>query len=365
MLRHVYIHIPFCHRICPYCSFYKHKPGGTDMSAFVDAILREIDFQSSRYEIVPHTIYFGGGTPSLFSTKHLTQLLTGISTRLDLSDLQEWDLEANPATFGLEKAEAMREHGVTRVSLGVQSLDPATLETLGRDHSPEEAIEAFEILRRARLPSVNLDLMFAIPGQSLATWHDTLERAAALKSDHVSCYNLTYEEDTEFFEKLQAGNYSQDHDEDASYFTTAMDLLGGSGFEHYEISNYAQPGFQSVHNRSYWAGHDYLGVGPGAVSTIHGKRWKNLPDTAAYIVADPASLPTEHETIDSVAFRDERIALQLRTAVGLPLAIMTEEMLTNKVPVLVEEGLLLETDDSVVLSRRGKLVADSVAAYLV
>jgi len=365
MIRHLYVHIPFCHRICPYCSFYKHKPGGTDMGEFVAAILRELDFHRKNTPIEPHTIYFGGGTPSLFSTKHLTQLLDGIAERLNLRQLQEWDLEANPATFGLEKAIAMRESGVTRVSLGVQSLDPATLKTLGRDHSPEQAIDAYQTLREAQLPSVNIDLMFAIPGQSLQTWIDTLRSAANLKSDHVSCYNLTYEEDTEFFEKLQSGRYSQDHDDDASFFTEAMSILGAEGFEHYEISNYAQPGHHSKHNRAYWAGSDYLGLGPGAVSTVAGQRWKNLPDTAAYINADPAKLPTEQEPIDTEAFRNERIALQLRTATGLEKEHLTKEMLDEKLPILVGEGLVDDRGSNIALTQKGKLVADSVATYLV
>ena len=227
MIHHVYIHIPFCHRICPYCSFYKHQPGSTDMDAFVDGILREIAFQSTQHRIAPRTIYLGGGTPSFLSTQHLTRLLSGVATLLDLSGLEEWDLEANPQTFGIDKALAMREHGVTRVSLGVQALDQPTLTTLGRDHSPDQAIEAYHILRAAELPSVNIDLMFAIPGQPLADWSQSLRTAASLKPDHISCYNLTYEEDTEFFENLQSGKFSQDHDDDATFFTTGMDLLGG------------------------------------------------------------------------------------------------------------------------------------------
>ena len=207
--------------------------------------------------------------------------------------------------------------------------------------------------------------MFAIPGQEIGVWRDTLERTAALGSDHVSCYNLTYEEDTEFFDKLQAGKYRQDHDDDASFFTTAMDILGGSGFEHYEISNYARDGHRSVHNRAYWAGQDYLGIGPGAVSTVGGQRWKNLPDTAGYLRADPADLQTERESIDEEAFRNERIALQLRTAVGLAKSYLSEEMISTKVPILLEEGLLGESGEAVVLTRKGKLVADSVTAYLV
>ena len=365
MLHHLYVHIPFCHRICPYCSFYKHQPGNTDMGAFVDAILQELDFHLDSFEVIPRTIYFGGGTPSFLSIKHLKAVLAGIAERLDLSELQEWDLEANPATFGLEKAEVMRDLGVTRVSLGIQSLDPGTLTTLGRDHSPEQAIEGYEILRAAELQSVNIDLMFAIPGQFLATWRDTLQRVARLKSDHVSCYNLTYEEDTEFFEKFLSGDYSQDHDEDASYFTEAMDILAGAGFEHYEISNYAKSGHESRHNRAYWAGADYLGLGPGAVSTVDGQRWKNLPDTAAYIRSKPAELPTELELIDAEAFRSERIALQLRTAAGLEQSHLTGDMLEGKLPVLVEEGLIEARGSNIVLTRKGKLVADSVAAYLV
>ena len=335
------------------------------MGAFVGAILREIAFQSTRHTIRPHTIYLGGGTPSLLSRKHLAQLCAGIGERLDLSELEEWDLEANPATFGNQKAAAMREHGVTRVSLGVQSLDPQTLETLGRDHSPEQAIGAFEILRAAELPSVNIDLMFAIPGQSLATWENTLQRTAALRPDHISCYNLTYEEDTQFFEQLRAGDYTQDHDGDAAFFTAAMKALGDAGFVHYEISNYAQPGHESRHNRSYWAGRDYLGIGPGAVSTIGGQRWKNLPDTARYIASDPADLPTEVESIDDEAFRNERIALQLRTISGLEKSLLTEPMISDKLPPLLEEGLLREDARSVYLTERGKLVADSIAGFLV
>ncbi|MGI9243791.1 MAG: radical SAM family heme chaperone HemW, partial [Verrucomicrobiales bacterium] len=185
--------------------------------------------------------------------------------------------------------------------------------------------------------------------------------------DHISCYNLTYEDDTEFFEKLQSGKFSQDHDDDATFFTTGMDILGDAGFEHYEISNYAKPGFQSVHNRAYWAGKDYLGIGPGAVSTIGGQRWKNLPDTAAYMKVEPSELPTERESIDEEAFRNERVALQLRTSSGLPLSYLTEEMLKEKVPTLIDEGLLTRVPqmETVGLTRRGKLVADSVAAYLV
>jgi len=337
------------------------------MDAFVDAILREIAFQSTRHTITPHTIYLGGGTPSFLSTQHLSRLLAGVAEHLDLSELEEWDLEANPLTFGTEKADAMREHGITRVSLGVQALDQPTLKTLGRDHSPDQAIEAFHILRGAKLPSVNVDLMFAIPGQGLESWRHSLETVASLEPDHISCYNLTYEEDTEFFDKLQSGRFSQDHDDDASFFTAAMDSLGDAGFDHYEISNYAQPGFQSVHNRAYWAGKDYLGIGPGAVSTVQGQRWKNLPDTAAYLKSAPATLPTEREEIDQEAFRNERIALQLRTAGGLPLRYLTQEMLADRLPVLVEEGLL-DLDhqkETARLTRRGKLVADSVAAYLV
>ncbi|MFT6381331.1 MAG: oxygen-independent coproporphyrinogen-3 oxidase, partial [Akkermansiaceae bacterium] len=261
---HLYLHIPFCHRICPYCSFYKHTPGKTDLGAFVDALLTEASFTAQKNLPPLQTIYFGGGTPSMLSPTHLRRLFTGLREVFDFSTIQEITLEANPATFTARTAQLYQELGVTRVSLGVQSFLGPQLEVLGREHTPMQAITSVHLLREATDLEVNLDLIFSVPGQSLIDWEDSLTQALALQPDHLSAYNLTYEEDTAFFKKFQTGDFIDDPDLNAKMFTLAEEMLTASGYEHYETSNYGLPGKRSRHNQGYWTGNDYLGLGPSA-----------------------------------------------------------------------------------------------------
>ena len=186
VIRHLYLHIPFCHRICPYCAFYKHQPGESSTSAFVDALLGELDAHLQTNEVVPHTIYLGGGTPSLLSLNVLTHLLEGLRQRLSLEVLEEWSIEANPMTFDRAKAQRMRDLGINRVSLGVQSWQPHLLKTLGRDHTPAQAQQSVEILTDTAFPVINIDLMFSLPGQSLAQWEDDLHFTFSLQPNHIS-----------------------------------------------------------------------------------------------------------------------------------------------------------------------------------
>jgi oxygen-independent coproporphyrinogen-3 oxidase len=364
-IQHLYVHIPFCHRICPYCSFYKHTPGSVRMGAFVDAILAELRDKAGRFDLDLRTIYLGGGTPTLLPRPELARLLVGLRECAGQGGLDEFGIEANPMTYDLAKARAIRDAGVTRVSLGVQSWDPATLATLGRDHTPDQAGEAFATLREGGFTSVNLDLMFSIPGQRLDSWESDLAHAIALQPDHISAYNLNYEEDTEFFERLTRGEYREDSDADVGFFTAAMDRLGEAGFEHYEISNYAQPGHQSAHNRAYWEGSDYLGLGPGAFSTAALTRWKNVPDTAEYMRRaiggiDPAS---ESEDLSEADFRTERIALELRTARGVALETIGDDR-EREIADFLEGGLIRNAGGRLSLTESGKLLADSVAEAL-
>jgi len=366
---HLYLHIPFCRRICPYCGFYKHTPGNLANRAFVDAILAEarvrIEQQGDLLSSPFHTVFFGGGTPSLLSPAHLRRLCEGLREIVDLDAVEEWTLEANPATFTLEKARLMRELGIDRVSLGVQSFQPALLGTLGRDHSPEEAVAAFRMLRDAGFENLSLDLIFSVPGQDLSLWQADLEAALALEPEHLSAYNLTYEEDTEFLRRHARGELDSDEDRDASLFRLAMDLLESRGYEHYEISNYARPGRESLHNRAYWSGADYLGLGPGAVSTLGRHRWKTLPDTAAYVraVLDGGEVRTEAETLDDAALRLERLALQLRTREGIPRELVPPEDAPG-LARLVEAGWLEERGARLALTREGRALADSIATEL-
>lgn len=362
----IYLHIPFCHRVCPYCSFYKHTPGTTPIGEFVEALIAELRQRLAPLPETPRTLYLGGGTPSMLSPSHLKRLFTGLHEAIDFSTLDEVTLEANPATFDATKARLFRELGVTRVSLGIQSFTPHVLEILGREHSVTQASEAVAILREVGMPSVNIDLMFSIPGQSKADWEATLRHAISLKPDHISAYNLTYEEDTAFFESLRRGEMRENEDHDAEFFHLADELLTVAGFDHYETSNYAQAGQHSSHNQGYWRGEDYLGLGPSAVSTLAGVRWKNIADTARY-VAQVKSLGHalgESETLDDEAWRLERIALGLRTREGISLDLLSEEG-RARARTFEEEGWARIHGGQFALIHHGRALVDPIAAELV
>ncbi|MCH7226749.1 radical SAM family heme chaperone HemW [Haloferula sp. A504] len=363
----VYLHIPFCHRICPYCSFYKHTPGATPIPRFIDAVVAEAreritTIRNERSATAPRTLYLGGGTPSMLSPAHLQRLFEGLSEVLSLDSLDEVTLEANPATFDLAKARLFRDLGVRRVSLGIQSFDPATLRTLGREHDPGQAAEAVRILREAGMPSVNIDLIFSVPGLSLDSWRATLETTLALEPDHVSAYNLTYEEDTEFLASLKRGHLDEDEDRDAVQFHLAHDLLTAAGFDHYETSNYARDRHHSTHNRGYWQGEDYLGLGPSAVSTIAALRTTNVADTDRYVrmIEAVGHATVESEALDAEQLRLERLALLLRTKEGVPL----EWLDADDSQRLIEAGLARVAGDHFILTRQGAALVDPIAAEL-
>lgn len=362
----LYLHIPFCHRVCPYCSFYKHTPGGTPIGAFVDAVALEAKSRIASSETKPRTIYLGGGTPSMLSPGHLTRLFTALHEQLDFPSLDEVTMEANPATFDIAKARLFRELGVTRISLGIQSFTPHVLETLGREHSVAQASDAVGLLREAGIPSVNIDLMFSIPGQSRDDWEATLRHAISLEPDHISAYNLTYEEDTAFFESLRRGEMREDEDHDADYFHLADDLLTAAGFDHYETSNYAKPGHHSSHNHGYWRGEEYIGLGPSAVSTLGNTRWKNIPDTAGYVsrVQSMGNAIIESESLDEEAIRLERIALGLRTKEGISLSLLSSDAL-QRATGFVEENLARIDGDRLILIHHGRALVDPIAGELV
>jgi oxygen-independent coproporphyrinogen-3 oxidase len=359
----LYLHIPFCHRICPYCSFYKHTPGDTPIGAFIDALTAEA---RNRIKDPIRTIYLGGGTPSMLSPAHLERLFAALHETTDFTQLDEVTLEANPATFDVRKARLFRELGVTRVSLGIQSFIPHVLQKLGREHTAEQASESVAVLREAGIPQVNIDLMFSIPGQSERDWETTLRHAVSLKPHHISAYNLTYEEDTAFFEALRRGETCENEDIDARYFRLAGEFLTNEGFDHYETSNYAKPGMRSAHNEGYWQGEDYLGLGPSAVSTSGNQRSKNIADTTAYITRVRAlgHAIQEAETLDEEARRIERIALGLRTSAGIPISLLDDAAI-QRAGALAEEGLAVVSDGRIMLVGRGRALVDPVAAELV
>jgi oxygen-independent coproporphyrinogen-3 oxidase len=363
-VRHIYVHIPFCARICPYCAFYKERADPGLATRFCEALLAELNALSCVARLQPETIFFGGGTPTTLTTAQLELLLSGFRERLDLSRLREWSFEANPGSASARKARLLREAGVNRISLGVQSFDDQLLELLGRDHSAAQAEASFRLLRRSGFENLSLDLMFGLPGQTLAQWETSLQRALALQPDHLSTYCLTYEEDTEYLQRYTRGEFRSDPEADADFFLLADDLLGGAGFEHYEVSNYARPGFESVHNRAYWNGHDYLGLGPSAVSTMVEQRWQNISDYRSYTerVLRGDSVSCNQEQLTPEMKRTEAIALSLRTTQGIPASWLEDR--PNEIEELTRLGLMEPMTNRYVLTRTGRFLADSVAEAL-
>jgi oxygen-independent coproporphyrinogen-3 oxidase len=364
-IRHIYVHIPFCARICPYCAFYKERADPGQTQRFCEALLQELAVQAQRLPLRVETIFFGGGTPTALTTRQLDFLLGGFRAQLPLTFLREWTLEANPGSVSPRKAAILRKHGVNRISLGVQSWDDDLLRLLGREHDAAQAETSFQILRAAEFTNLNVDLMFGLPGQRLEQWRETLAKTIALGPEHISAYCLTYEEDTEFFLRHARGEYCDDPEREAEFFEAAMELLSGAGYEQYEISNYARPRFASEHNRGYWAGHEYLGIGPSAFSTVGSQRWQNVCDYRGYadrLLAGGAAVATT-ELLSAEMKRAERIALLLRTPEGVPAEWLTPW--PNECAEFGELGLLRRNNGRFALTTKGKLLADSVAAAFV
>ena len=291
--------------------------------------------------------------------------MAGFRDELDLSALVESTVEANPGSASAGKAALLQRLGINRISLGIQSWDDDLLNLLGREHNAKQGEESFDIFRGAGFSNINIDLMFGLPGQTLRQWQSTLERTVSLRPEHISTYCLTYEEDTEFFLRHARGEFRQDSDADAEFFAMTMSILEAAGYEHYEISNYARPGFRSAHNRAYWSGSDYLGIGPSAFSTTGMTRWQNIPDFRRYaeavLAGESAIGSVEHLTPEMK--RAEQIALSLRTDDGAPAPLL--ESFPNETREFVRLGLLQRARGNFVLTRAGKALADSVAEAFV
>src|SRR5438552_13433331 len=319
LIRHLYVHFPFCARICPYCAFYKTRGNATEVARFCETLVLEARRIAKKFPLTLETIFFGGGTPTVLSTSQLKNLLGLFHEIFDLGALREWSIEANPGSVSAKKAAALRESGINRISLGVQSWDNQLLNLLGREHDATQAEESFHIFRSAGFSNISLDLMFALPGQTERQWRDSLEKTIALQPEHISTYCLTYEEDTEFLARFQRGEFAVNDETEARFLELAMMILEGAGYEQYEISNYARWGFLSEHNRAYWRGADYIGIGPSAFSTRGLERWQNVADHNEYarrLFANESPVASV-EKLTPAMKRTERITLGLRTREGI------------------------------------------------
>src|SRR5205809_3681931 len=308
------------------------------------------------------TIFFGGGTPTVLSTAQLKNLLELFHEIFDLGALREWSIEANPGSVSAKKAAALREGGINRISLGVQSWDNELLHLLGREHDATQAEESFRIFRSAGFSNISIDLMFALPGQTETQWRNSLQKTIELQPKHISTYCLTYEEDTEFLARFARGEFAVNDETEARFLDLAMTTLESVGYAHYEISNDARRGFCSQHNRAYWRGADYIGIGPSAFSTRGLERWQNVANHNEYarrLFANESPVASI-EKLTPAMKRTEHIALGLRTREGVGVHSIGQ----NQAEELISDGLLARRANRFALTRAGKLLADSVAEEL-
>jgi oxygen-independent coproporphyrinogen-3 oxidase len=288
----LYVHVPFCAQKCAYCAFYSEASSGELINRFVNALVDEMEIVAD--DLKPKTIFFGGGTPSLLNLRQWEQILHAMEN-LDMLGAEEFSIECNPATVSADKAKLFRDFGVNRISMGVQSLDEKLLDRLGRIHSRGMVFKSFDILRRAGFENLNLDLMFAIPGQTMEIWRATLNEAIAMQSEHLSSYEVIYEDDTPLYEQLKAGEFSVDENLACEMYEELISSATRAGFRQYEIANFAKdpqlkiqnskfkiPSRACKHNVNYWRGGNFYGLGPSATGYVRGVRTKNWSNTQLY-----------------------------------------------------------------------------------
>ncbi len=373
-----YVHIPFCRKKCYYCDFNSYAGLEHLFHPYVEALAREIAYMARLLEPeVGETLYLGGGTPSLLPVGLIRIVIESVRGNLGLLPGAEITLEANPGTVDRPYLEAMLELGVNRLSLGAQSFHQDELALLGRIHGPKEIIQTFREAREVGFRNINLDLIYGLPGQSVDKWLLTLERALELEPEHLSLYALSLDENTPLARRIASGELPvPDDDLAADMYCLAEEILEKAGYEHYEISNWAKPGFASRHNIRYWLNLPYLGFGAGAHSFSWGMRWQNVHDPTEYIRI--LSFPELTGFPSPVAREIEQITLQMEMAetVILGLRLVKEgvnferfrsrfgldlrEIYRSQIEELVEMGLLVENEQGIRLSSRGRLLGNEV-----
>ncbi len=373
----LYVHIPFCQRKCIYCDFYSIETV-TLMEGFLDALDAEIALASPVGDGETFdTLFFGGGTPSLLAPSELERVMRSLRRAFTLDRDAEITLETNPGTVSLEKLRDYRSLGVNRLSIGIQSFDEKELRFLGRIHDAAEAVRCVELAREAGYANVSVDLIYSLPGQRAGEWERTLSKALELRPDHLSAYSLIVEDDTPLARMVSAKLVSPNPVEaEAALYERTMDVMERSGFEHYEVSNYARPGFRSLHNSAYWSHEGYLGFGPSAHSfwrPVNGDaplRWANVPALGRYCAElGRGELPVAmREELTRAQLCNERIFLGLRST-GVDLGNLEDEFAlpADRLALagdLVEEGAAVLEGGTLRLTARGYMLCDEIAARM-
>lgn len=365
----LYVHVPFCASTCDFCAFYQTTPTANAVERFLDGIKREASLVAWPRPVT--TVFWGGGTPGLLAPDDLRRLGATVRGVFGGGEPTEWTVELAPASVTAERLAALREIGVTRVSLGVQSFQPALLAALGRQHTREQVDRAGERIRAAGFASVNLDLMFALPGQTAEEWAADVRAAVALAPDHLSTYCLTFEEDTKLWVKLSEGRVKLDPEHEARLYEATWAQLAAAGYAQYEISNFARPGHACRHNLNTWRMREWVGLGPSAASQQGGWRGANIADLDRWLahLASGARVTEDRVALTPTLLAEDALIFGLRVNAGVDLAAwrnrcpeapwLAVEGLLDR---LVEDGLALRQGGVVRLTDRGRLLADSVGA---
>lgn len=362
-----YVHIPFCTQICYYCDFSKVFIKNQPVDAYLEHLIQE----TRSYEIGKlRTLYIGGGTPTALSAQQLAYLLTELPKVMDLSEVEEFTIEANPGDLDPDKIAVLKESQVNRVSLGVQTFDNKMLKKIGRSHQEQDIYDNIRHLKQAGFDNISIDLIYALPGQNMDQVKENVAKAIDLDIPHMSLYSLILENHTVFMNRMRRGKLPLPKEElEAEMFEYIIEELEKAGFEHYEISNFSKPGFESRHNLVYWDNAEYYGLGAGASGYVDGIRYKNHGPIRHYleaVEAGKARITEEHLTLEEKM--EEELFLGLRKKTGVSKArfeekfgISFDQRYGQVVASLTEQGLLVPDDKQVRMTKRGLFLGDTVA----
>jgi oxygen-independent coproporphyrinogen-3 oxidase len=362
-----YVHVPFCVHRCGYCNFTLVARRDDLIPRYLEAVERELTTIGESRSI--DTLFFGGGTPTHLPAAALERLCRSVLRQFPLQTGYEWSVEANPADLDPERIAVLREHGVTRVSLGVQSFSAEKLSLLERDHRRDDIVRAVELLR-PWVNSLAIDLIFGTPGETLDGWRDDLRAALALQPDHVSTYGLTFERGTTFWSrKLRGELRPADEDVERAMYETAIETLTAASFEHYEVSNFARAGHRCRHNERYWDGCEYYAIGPGAARYVDGRREINHRSTTTYIerVLAGQSPIADHETLSAEDLAREAFVFGMRRLQGIDVGVFNarydvdvRQLFARELSKYAQLGMIVVDNNNVRLTRAGLFVSDAI-----
>ena len=373
MASSVYIHIPFCATKCYYCAFNTYAFHKEQAKAYLQALHTEMELYVSETDPL-QTIFIGGGTPSILSANALSQLLTDIHQHFRITPDAEITVECNPGTVDIEKLRVMQDNGVNRLSFGLQAMQDETLKQLGRIHTVAEFLESYHLAREGGFENINIDLIFALPDQTIDAWHHTLNQVISLEPTHISAYNLVMEETTPFYEWWQAGElHLPSEDTEADMFQYTIETLTTHGYTHYEICNFARPNREALHNLVYWNNQSCIGLGAGASGYVNGVRYSNIRGIAPYInkLAERTKPIADRERLTGDTEKAETLMLALRKREGISLDVyqnrfgeQIEVAFGSILKKWMDLGLLERTATHLRLTARGLFLANEVFVEL-